>query len=743
MKHLITLLIAIVLATASQAAALREAQFTRVINDVKKLPDQAPSQAAAVGDTISGKTAVSTGAKSRAELKFGDGTLTRLGANSIFSLDQGSRTIDLQQGTILLQVPKQMGGARVRTAAITAAVTGTTILVEYQPNGYVKVIVLEGSLDLFRNDKPSEFRTLGPGDMVLMKPDGKNIPEPVQVDLERLKQSSKLTNESEFQPLGNANQMQQAQQQQQQRKQDGELLKTALMLPGQGTRVTLTNEARQLLTPFFGAREGTPPPGPGAPGGPANGPRPDNNPNNPDQVHPPQIGGYAVLDDNGQIVTDPTITAEFDGTRGTGQGSIYRPVSEGSLGVYLFNKPTHRLGPTDNAPISKVDSLIRSNGPWSSFLVDDLAIIGQPQVDSIPGPRNLILASANNILLSNINPRNNARSSGTWNLDGAGSQLVSAPQELTGLVLAASGSIDWQTGFLMTGSDQDVLLYTQLENGVGGNVNITAFSGSAAVSIPDGSFNIAAGGDINITTEVGNPVPQSPAKPKPAKGAYVVTSPTIKAAEVKMAAGGTVNISEGARIAASKSLDITAELDLNVTSSAVLNRIVSSDLLSILLESNTGNVNIDGTLGVVTIDGQNVEVRTNGTLAGNVSINYANVTATELFKATTLSPNGEILIGNSTITAGLGIKLYAQGANGTVRFVGNSTLDGPATIAGNTVVVNSGVAVEVTRPNDLRVHSNNHQYNDGSHGNFTNGGSNVIFSPTDPRKQNFASRPRY
>ena len=252
MKPFITFLLALA-ATATQGAALREAQFTRVINEVKKLPDRAPPQTAAVGDKISGKTAVSTGAKSRAELKFGDGTLTRMGANSIFSLDQSARTIDLQQGTVLLQVPKQMGGARIRTAAVTAVVTGTTILVEYEPHGFIKVIVLEGSLDLFINTKPREFRTLGAGDMIIMKPDDAFIPEPVQVELERLKRTSKLISDQAFAPLSNQTHLQAAAREQQERLRTGELLKTSYVIHGIGDQVNRSQERRFQFDPLGSA----------------------------------------------------------------------------------------------------------------------------------------------------------------------------------------------------------------------------------------------------------------------------------------------------------------------------------------------------------------------------------------------------------------------------------------------------------------------------------------------------------
>jgi cyclopropane fatty-acyl-phospholipid synthase-like methyltransferase len=64
-------------------------------------------------------------------LLFRDQTLTRLGADTFFSFTQGTRDLTLERGTLLLQVPKGRGGARIRTAAVTASITGTTILLEH------------------------------------------------------------------------------------------------------------------------------------------------------------------------------------------------------------------------------------------------------------------------------------------------------------------------------------------------------------------------------------------------------------------------------------------------------------------------------------------------------------------------------------------------------------------------------------------------------------------------------------
>ena len=109
---------------AVSADELKEAKVTQVIQDVRVLPSNALPRPAAVNDDVRQGTAVQTGIKSRSELTFRDQTITRLGEQTIFSVGQGARTIDLSSGQFLLYVPKKAGGAKVKAGSVTAAITG-------------------------------------------------------------------------------------------------------------------------------------------------------------------------------------------------------------------------------------------------------------------------------------------------------------------------------------------------------------------------------------------------------------------------------------------------------------------------------------------------------------------------------------------------------------------------------------------------------------------------------------------
>lgn len=86
-----------------------------------------------------------TGRRSRARLEAEDGTVTRVGANTLFSFDASDRTINLDRGSLLFHSPTGRGGGRIVTASATASVVGTTIAVSATADGGFKLLVLEGT----------------------------------------------------------------------------------------------------------------------------------------------------------------------------------------------------------------------------------------------------------------------------------------------------------------------------------------------------------------------------------------------------------------------------------------------------------------------------------------------------------------------------------------------------------------------------------------------------------------------
>jgi FecR protein len=185
----------------ANAAELRAAHVTQIINDVKLLPGQAAARAAVVNDNVSSGTAVRTGVDSRTELTFSDLTITRLGANTVFSFNGEARQIDLGSGAVLVQVPRNGAEAKVRTAAVTAAITGGTGLFESNKGFPTKLLMLEGIGRFFRNGHPEEAAIVHGGEMVMMTPDGQ-ITRPTKFNAALAYKTSKLI--TSFPTLPNA-----------------------------------------------------------------------------------------------------------------------------------------------------------------------------------------------------------------------------------------------------------------------------------------------------------------------------------------------------------------------------------------------------------------------------------------------------------------------------------------------------------------------------------------------------------
>ena len=251
------------------AGPLTSGKVTKIINRVSVIDPAKGGHPAIIRDVIKDDLGLQTGEKSRSELLFQDNTLTRIGAETFFSFKTGTRDMTLEKGSMLLQVPKGLGGAKIHTAAVTAAITGTTIMMEYIPNQYIKVLVLEGSLRLSRNGTFGDSVVLRPGKMVIMRPDAKKIPDPVDVDLAHIVKTSTLVNFPDSPPLPSTALIQAAINDQAQHLANGSLVPTNLVM-GRGTDVIRTSNVSttggvvSAAVRLPGGSHGLPPIAPGA-----------------------------------------------------------------------------------------------------------------------------------------------------------------------------------------------------------------------------------------------------------------------------------------------------------------------------------------------------------------------------------------------------------------------------------------------------------------------------------------------
>ena len=698
------------------AAGYSKAEITRLHNDVKVLKENVAPKTASVGQEINPVTSVATGPDSRAELRFPDQSLTRLGSNSRFTLRGDARTIDLEKGTMLLQVPEQIRGAKVRTAAVTAAVTGGTAMIEYLPGGYIKLIVIEGFVDLVMNNDPSNFKQFKAGQMLIMKADGSSIPDAVDVDLKVILKTSKLI-KSDDQSGINQGLVDQAVQQQQQLIQSGELQPTNLVIPGQGTYVVVNTDNSQVTNIFnnFTLNNGdTPPPGttPGTPG----------EPEAPPQLPPgqtpfhgfaPLIAGKTILNDNGTILTNPHVTGADNIRNNTlsqlnnASGIVYRGLADphrNRAGDGLFQY--FAFGDT-NIISPDLQPMLNDKGYWAVFKFEDLFINGTPQVvigaPSIAevGPidpviSNVILASQNGIRLGadayfpDELPPTEGEGGGIGITSEVETTLDLAYTDLTNLVLYAQNGDIIVRGNALYGYDQDVSLVS-----AGADVriegNIVLESGGEGVFA---DLMVVAGRDI------------------------VTQGATVSSDNISMEARRDVAINSSTIETRGGQLNVKAVRHINITNSSELKSLINGG--TIHLETAQGDINVINSS--LMAPGGTIDLLAR---QGNIALTGA-TTSSDFFKAQTLGANGWITIGNSNINAAQLLEIYAKGANGGVRFVDNTTLtSNQIKIEGNTVEIVNGKVVNVNGALDVKAvnkHYNGAGNTAANKGTFIGGG---------------------
>jgi len=154
-------------AVASLRAAepLASATVTRVENQVSYgmvIGDKSETRPATPNDVVKASNFLMSETDSRAELKYEDGTIVRIGQNTIFSFEANTRTLNLKKGTFVFYMPKGKGGGTIKTPSFTAAITGTIGKVSDNI-----IAIIEGEITLVPSGKK-----VSQGFFARMNPDG-------------------------------------------------------------------------------------------------------------------------------------------------------------------------------------------------------------------------------------------------------------------------------------------------------------------------------------------------------------------------------------------------------------------------------------------------------------------------------------------------------------------------------------------------------------------------------------------
>ena len=187
-------LLALLLTVSSpvtRAAQLSESTVTEIIKEVNLLPVGATAAAPAkMNELVKAPDRVRTGAASRAELTAPDKTITRVGANTVFSFEGKDRSVNLESGSLLFHSPKGKGGGTIKSGGASAAVLGTTLIVSSVAGGGFKVVLLEGTGRATLANGRS--RSLKAGQLVFVLPGGTDFSAVLDINLGRLVAGSQL-----------------------------------------------------------------------------------------------------------------------------------------------------------------------------------------------------------------------------------------------------------------------------------------------------------------------------------------------------------------------------------------------------------------------------------------------------------------------------------------------------------------------------------------------------------------------
>ena len=440
------------------AAQLQAARITRIIKDVKLLPGQGAPRPAAENDNVSAGTAVRTGVESRTELTFADLTITRLGANTIFSFNEGTREIGLGNGAMLVQVPRGGAEVKITTAAVTAGITGGTALFESNKGLPIKLLMLEGTGRFYPTGHPEQAAIVHGGEMVMMTLSGQ-ITQPTKFNAGLVYKTSKLV--TSFPKLANA-----------------DLIAAVIDAQQMDWSVSSSNPPdRSIDTRDIAIAASSPPPT--AVSSKFGPPTAIKSPN------PYVVTGGTVIN------TDPMIT-----TNGvTDLGKIYRSLAQdGPLFTWLGSSP------------SSFDTAFGQSGepspnrlPAAGFLFSGLRLDGDPTVSNPNGVIVLGLVSQNGITSS--------ASGATITFSGAQEVALIALNgdvDLSGIGFANFGQLE----IFAHGAGGNITLATPISNldrvhlHAVNNIQVNAPVSVKGTVQDDRGFKATAGNDVQMSSTV-------------------------------------------------------------------------------------------------------------------------------------------------------------------------------------------------------------------------------------------------
>ncbi|MDB6135335.1 MAG: hypothetical protein JWM59_3578 [Verrucomicrobiales bacterium] len=232
MKKIILSPVILVLLTSMAGAAKVDISRNSVKSGKTKLK---------AGSEIAPGSSLNTGSKSRMQLSVGSrGGVYRTGSQTDAVLTS-EQNLSLNKGIMLSSSGGGKGLSREALTVDTPEVRSTakgTMLIAYQPGSYIKITCIEGRVTVKLKAALGEFVELRPGQMLILNPADKSLPEAVEVDLRELAASCALLG-SDFPALTSESLFSSAAVRQERAVRGGDLEPTNMKLAGAGLVLSL------------------------------------------------------------------------------------------------------------------------------------------------------------------------------------------------------------------------------------------------------------------------------------------------------------------------------------------------------------------------------------------------------------------------------------------------------------------------------------------------------------------------
>ncbi len=151
---------------------LTRAVVEKFRNRVQLIPRNQSARTAQLADVLLVGDAIATAKASLVELRFNDGSLARLGEQTLFRFAANTRTFHLSNGTVLLLIPPGNGRTTIRTPNAAAGIRGSGMFLRHTSteteNLSLIAALTDSDIEVY-DPETNQWRTIQGGQMALVR----------------------------------------------------------------------------------------------------------------------------------------------------------------------------------------------------------------------------------------------------------------------------------------------------------------------------------------------------------------------------------------------------------------------------------------------------------------------------------------------------------------------------------------------------------------------------------------------